>query len=46
MCQPLQYPDDGSKAAVLSWGAETARAYNTCAARHAALVKAWPRPPD
>jgi hypothetical protein len=43
MCPPLARPADGTAAALLTWGVETARAYNQCAARHRALVEAWPR---
>jgi hypothetical protein len=45
-CPPLARPADGTAAAMLTWGTNTARAYNQCAARHGALVQAWPRPPD
>ena len=42
-CPPLTKPTDGTAGAVLTWSVETARAYNRCAARHRALVDAWPK---
>lgn len=39
-CPPLSQPIDGTGAALLRWGVDTAGAYNDCAARHRALARA------
>ena len=39
-CPPLSQPSDGTGAALLRWGVDTAGAYNDCAARHRALAMA------
>ena len=41
-CPDLAPPADGSRAAMLRWSVNTARAYRECQAKHRRTVEAWP----
>jgi hypothetical protein len=42
-CPDLAPPQDGSRASMLRWSVNTARAYRECQSRHRRTVEAFPK---